>query len=293
MDTSRATEALQREDDFAASNSFLDWAGILAGAFVAFAVWTVFVKFGLALGLSIAPLPAGTVRWGFPDTAFVVLMGVWVIFTQLSGLVAGGYVAGRMRRPSGEAAPEEMRVRDGMNGLAVWAVASTAMAIVTVGAISSGISGALSVAGGAAQTIAKPSTAYIVDQLMRPKEGTQAPGTPSPPNTANGNDDSAVVGRILERVSDFKLDESDKTYVAQVVSRRTGLTDQEARARIDDLMAKFGQEAERARKYGILAAFVSAVTALVGAIAAYAAAGWGGNHRDGASAEELEAARPL
>ncbi len=104
MDRSRTSEALKREDEVVTNPSFLDWGAIMAGAFVAFAVAALFTKFGLGVGLAMTPSPSGTEHWGMPSWGYAVAIGVWLMLTQLSGLIAGGYIAGRMRRPGGETA---------------------------------------------------------------------------------------------------------------------------------------------------------------------------------------------
>jgi hypothetical protein len=295
MEPQRTVDAGLRERQLAFAPSFLDWGAIVAGAVIAAAVMALFVKFGLALGLGIAPPVSGTERWGMPAWGYVVAMGLWLILTQIAALFSGGYVAGRMRRPAGEAADSEAHVRDGMNGLTVWAVASVLMVALTVWMAASGISTATSAIGTAAQTAASsPASGYVADLLLRPGDAggaaTDAQAGANAP-AAGGTEDADAVRRIVERAADFTIDEADKTFIAQVIARRTGLSDQEARQRIDQVMGRFAQEAEEARRYGIVAAFVSAVTALITAAAAWSAAVLGGAHRDGRSARELRASR--
>ncbi len=64
-----------------------------------------------------------------------------------------------------------------------------------------------------------------------------------------------------------------------MISRRTGLSDQEARARIDDVLNRFATEADRAGGSASSVHFLAAVTALIGAVAAWSAAVLGGGHR--------------
>ena len=95
---------------------------------------------------------------------------------------------------------------------------------------------------------------------------------------------STIVGRGL---TEGEISADDRAYLAQVVARQTGLSPEEAQARVDALAARTQEiaadakaAAERARKFGILAAFIAAATLAISAAGAYWAAGWGGNHRD-------------
>ena len=56
--------------------SSIDWAAVIAGAFVAAAISFVLLTFGTAIGLSItSPYP----REGISETAFLVILALWVI----------------------------------------------------------------------------------------------------------------------------------------------------------------------------------------------------------------------
>ena len=75
-------------------------------------------------------------------------------------------------------------------------------------------------------------------------------------------------------------DPEDRTYLGQLVSRSTGLSQDQALARVDQSVAAARDAADKARKTGILYAFLTAASLLVGAIAAWWAAVRGGTHRD-------------
>jgi hypothetical protein len=76
------------------------------------------------------------------------------------------------------------------------------------------------------------------------------------------------------------FDAADKSYVAELVSQRTGLPPEEASKRVEEVVARAREAAEGARKYGILVAFLYAASMLVSAGAAWWAATLGGKHRD-------------
>ena len=80
---------------------------------------------------------------------------------------------------------------------------------------------------------------------------------------------------------------ADRTYLAGIVARQTGLPQAEAEKRVDeayaaakDAEAKARAAADKARKMGAIAAFLAAATLLIAAAAACAGAALGGRHRD-------------
>jgi hypothetical protein len=79
----------------------------------------------------------------------------------------------------------------------------------------------------------------------------------------------------------------DKTYLAQLVAARTGLSQADAEKRVDAVIAKAQaaetkarQIADAARKAGAYLSIFTAVSMLIGAFIAAAAAALGGRHRD-------------
>ena len=101
--------------------SHIDWGAVFAGAVVATAIAWVLTTFGSALDLSLtSPYPGrGTSTGGL-----LAAIGLWVLWVSASSYMAGGYVAGRLRRRLFDASEHEVDVRDAMHGLVVWAVAS-------------------------------------------------------------------------------------------------------------------------------------------------------------------------
>jgi hypothetical protein len=80
---------------------------------------------------------------------------------------------------------------------------------------------------------------------------------------------------------------NDRTYLAQVVARQTGLSQADAEARVDQAYAeaksaeaKVRAAADKARKLGMIAAFLAAATLAIGCAAACAGASAGGRARD-------------
>jgi hypothetical protein len=138
------------------------------------------------------------------------------------------------------------------------------------------------VAGGAAQATASqagPSTEYLADSLFRADQ----PKPDASPQQATGE-----AGRILARsVANGSLEPGDRTYLAKLVATRTGLSQQDAEKRVDDVAAqmkaaeeKAKQAAEVARKATAKTAFHVFFSMLIGAFIASAAGAIGGRERD-------------
>jgi len=98
----------------------------------------------------------------------------------------------------------------------------------------------------------------------------------------------AEAGRILTNDAlTGSVSDADKAYLADLVARNTGMTADASKKRVDDIIGqidtakqKAADAAETARKMAVLAAFITAASLLVAAVAAYWAAMMGGNHRD-------------
>src|SRR3954447_17166196 len=110
------------------THPYADWAAILAGAFVASAVSITLLSFGSALGLGVISPYRGS---GVSGTGLVIAAGLWLCWVQISGFLAGGYLAGRLRRRLGDASEHEVEVRDGSHGLIVWGLGTVALALAT------------------------------------------------------------------------------------------------------------------------------------------------------------------
>jgi len=111
------------------------------------------------------------------------------------------------------------------------------------------------------------------------------------------NDSGPARGEILHIAANsfkdgtFTLSPEDKSYVASLVAQRTGLSQQEAEKRVDDVVAKAKaaadeaatkakEVADAARKAGAGLAMWSVFAMLLGAFVASYAATIGGRHRD-------------
>jgi hypothetical protein len=265
------------EDD----RSYMDWPAVFAGAVIASAISLVLLTFGSALGLSLTSAREGQSASLF---AMAVIGGLWILTVQLSASLAGGYLAGRMRRRHGDASEYESDIRDGSHGLVTWAVAT----LIAAGLAFSGIAGTAGVIGQAAGTTvsavgqgaqALAGNELLVDRVVRAAPG----GEPLDEGTR------AEVGRILVSAvtSDDGIAQADRDYLVALAAERAGVAPEEAEQRIDEVVATAQQlenearaVAEQARRTGMIAAFLLAASLVVGAAVAYYGATLGGNHRD-------------
>ena len=157
-----------------------------------------------------------------------------------------------------------------------------AASTVASGAAQGASAGAAANAGGASG--ASDMSGYFVDSLLRPADPARlaAPG-------AEGNAEAAAQAtRILAAsAAAGQMSDEDKTYLSQLVAARTGLSEADATARVDAVLAKAeeakvkAQEtADAARKAGATFALLGALSLVIGAFIASVAAALGGSQRD-------------
>ncbi|MDP9138585.1 MAG: hypothetical protein M3N38_10490, partial [Pseudomonadota bacterium] len=152
MPAARANVAAIAVDE---PHSSVDWGAIIAGSVLAAAVATLLIVFGSALGLSLTSAYPGR---GLPATGIVIAGALWVLWVEISCFLAGGYLAGRLRRrASPSATAHEVEVRDGSHGLLVWAFCLVVGALITGATVSGVVSLGASAAGGAANAAADPA----------------------------------------------------------------------------------------------------------------------------------------
>jgi hypothetical protein len=78
------------------------------------------------------------------------------------------------------------------------------------------------------------------------------------------------------------MSSEDRSYLAQLVAANTGLAGPEAEKRVDGVIASSRAAIAKSRQSSVILAFSVAAALLLGAVIAWAAAGVGGRHRDGA-----------
>ncbi len=111
--------------------SYVDLPAIIVGALIASGAVTVFAGFSTSLGMeSFSFDDNGEMSAGwFAVTA--IFTALWVVGVYW----LGGYVTGRMRRPNTDGSTDEVAIRDGIHGLALWGLGMIVSGLMAVGAI--------------------------------------------------------------------------------------------------------------------------------------------------------------
>lgn len=297
------------------SASAVSWGAIFAGAAAAASLALMLLMLGAGLGLtSISPwenqgLAAGTV--GIAAIA-------WLTFTQIVASGMGGYLAGRLRTKWVDTHTNEIYFRDTAHGFLTWAVALLVSAVLLTTTISSLIGGSAkvvgSVAGGATATavnnagegssmLSKSSMEYFTRSLFRASGSTPAGNSnasgndvmamnqPVPPKAESPAQLAEVTGIFANSIYSGALPKDDLTYVAQLVSQNTGISQQEAEQRVQavydkaqanlkEAKDKAQQAADAARKTTSYVTLWSFISLLIGAFVASLCATYGGRQRD-------------
>jgi hypothetical protein len=252
---------------------YLQWTPVIAGALAATALSLILVTFAAAVGLGVS---STSPTWRDASAALWILSGIYLILQALVSFGFGAYIAGRLRRPLAPGLSDEVENRDGLHGIAVWALA------VVLGGMVAGLAGAATVnrtpPATANSSAAEPVLSYELDRMFRSAR--------RPPN-ADLRSDRAEAGRILLTSSghDGVLSD-DRAYLAQMVGSATGLSATESERRVDNAIAGSRTALSRTRRSTIILAFSLATALLLSAVAAWAAAVAGGRHRDGAPLPE-------
>ncbi len=267
--------------------SYVDWPAIIAGAVMASAISVVLLTFGSALGLTLAS-PFDNAGWSAAGLA--IALALWLVWVQVSSFFAGGYVAGRLRRRNYDATEHESDVRDALHGFAVWGTG------VVIGAVllALGATGILGTTAAATGQAAGSALSAMVDENANPLDyvvGTafRSDQPIADDRAAASADAAAILGRDLTG-DEAGVSDADRAYLSSLIARQTGLSQEEADQRADQMISNAQQAvdkaksaAERARKIGIIAAFVAAASLAISAAGAAWAAGLGGRHRDEAT----------
>lgn len=275
----------ESSDTLESSISAISWPAIFGGAFAAAAFSLILLALGSGFGLaSVSPWS----NTGASATTFTAMTAIWLIVVQWVSAGLGGYLTGRLRTKWVGVHTHEVFFRDTANGFLAWAVAAVIGAAFLASAVSSLLGGgthvAATIASGAAAgtsqgAVQATPSAYLVDSLFR---------SDHPNATAGDQEIRAETGRILVTgIKNGDVPAGDRTYLAQLVAARTGLSQADAEKRVDDVIAKAKaaetkarQVADEARKAGAYLSIFTAVSMLIGAFIAAAAAALGGQHRD-------------
>lgn len=251
--------------------SGVSWAAVVAGAFVAAALSLILLSLGTGLGFSaISP-------WSNNGASAAAIGSgaiIWLILTQVLASALGGYLGGRLRTKWTGVHTDEVYFRDTAHGLLVWAVGM----VITAGFLASS---AASFAGtqksvpttGSTQESSIDPTAYFVDTLLR--------GNGSAIEKPEGLSERAEVSRIFTHdLHQGALPSGDQSYLAQLVSARTGLNASDAEKRATEVFGQAQESADRIRKAIAHLSLWLFVALLSGAFCASYAGTIGGKQRD-------------
>ena len=259
-----------------ANSSGVSWAAVIGGGFVTAALSLILLALGAGLGLSsVSPWSNVGVSASTIGTAAIL----WLIFMQIISSSMGGYLAGRLRTKWANIHTDEVYFRDTAHGFLAWAVALVitaaflaAAAASMVGATASSAAGGTGRATGVqAEGREADPTDYFIDTLFR-SEGAKP--------DSNSTSVRGEAGRIFATALRQRDISADKSYLAQLVAARTGLSQADAEKRVSDVFARAQQTADTARKtvaHSLLWAFLAL---LIGAFCASFAATIGGRQRD-------------
>src|SRR5664279_640794 len=283
------------------------WGAILSGATANIAITLILIAFGIGVGFSVISPWADQ---GISATTFTISAGIYLIVVAMLASTIGGYLAGRLRSRWEGVHEHERYFRDSAHGFLTWALAMVVSAAVLGGSFThviAGASGGLAPAAGVAAQ-GTPSDIYI-DQLLRadpigtpaeqvgqatsptpqtnqtatPLQGGQIAGaSPAPRGGSNTSANRAEISRIVTPTfrKGGTLSAADRTYLAKVVSARTGMTPTDAQKRVDDVVTQAKTAADAARKSAAAFALWLVVSMLAGALSASLAAIEGGNLRN-------------
>ncbi|NLS00414.1 hypothetical protein HGP17_26600 [Rhizobium sp. P38BS-XIX] len=278
------------------------WGPIVGGALAATGTALILLLLGSGVGLTMVSPWSGQ---SSSAATVGITAAIWLVVVQWLSSAIGGYLTGRLRTSWVEVHSDEVFFRDTAHGLLSWALATvfvagflasslTSLAGATVGAAGSVVQAAGQAAAQATPTSGvDQATGYFTDALLRPAKVA---------DKAQSNDGAAAteISRILiQGAAQGQVPDSDKTYIASIVSARTGLSDADAKSRVDTVFKQIDDAktaakvaADKARKTAATTALVGALSLLIGAFIASAAAALGGRQRDEEEDLVLQARRP-
>jgi hypothetical protein len=253
----------------------VSWPAIAAGAIAAAALTLVLLAFGAGMGFS-AVSPWG--NSGISASTFQISTALYLMVVALLASALGGYVAGRLRTRWVGVHTHEVFFRDTAHGFLSWALATVIGAGFLAAAasnIADGASPGLAPAANVSTTAGSSSPLdYYVDALLRPSPAAS-------PNTADlGGARREIAGILTKGIADGDVAGLDRTYVAQVVAARTGLSQADADKRVSNVIDQAKTDLDNARKAAAKLSLWLTAALLFGAFAASLAATQGGKVRD-------------
>jgi hypothetical protein len=260
-----------------ANSSGVSWAAVIGGGFVTAALSLILLALGAGLGLSSVSFWSNA---GVSTSTIGTAAILWLILMQIMSSSLGGYLAGRLRTKWANIHTDEVYFRDTAHGFLAWAVAlvitaaflASAAASMAGATASSAVGGTGSVTGVQSEGREFDPNGYFIDTLFRSESAKP---------DSNSTSVRGEVGRIFAiALRQRDISPADRTYLAQLVAARTGLSQPDADKRVSDVFSTAQQAADTARKtvaHSLLWAFLAL---LIGAFCASFAATIGGRQRD-------------
>jgi hypothetical protein len=218
---------------------------------------------------------------GVSATTFEIGTGLYLIVVAMLASTIGGYIAGRLRTRWVGVHTHEVFFRDTAHGFLAWAFATvlsaaflSAAASGIVGGASSGLPPAASVSTSQSARSGGGPVDYYVDALLRSNPAGK------PDTTSLGATRREIAGILTTGLRDGDVAAPDRTYVAQVVAARTGLSQADADTRVSNVINQAKTDLDNARKAAAKLSLWLTASLLIGAFAASLAATDGGYIRD-------------
>jgi hypothetical protein len=253
-----------------AYSSGVSWAAVVGGAFVAAALSLILLSLGTGLGFSaVSPWSNN----GASASAIGSGAIVWLILTQILASALGGYLGGRLRTKWTGVHTDEVYFRDTAHGLLVWAVGIviTAGFLASAAASFAGTQKIVAVTDSTQESSIDPA-AYFVDTLLR--------GNGSAVEKPDATERAEVSRIFAHDLHQGALPSGDQSYLAQLVSARTGLNPSDAEKRVTEVFGQAQGSADRIRKAIAHLSLWLFVALLSGAFCASYAGTIGGKQRD-------------
>lgn len=274
------------------SKSGMSWGSIFGGAVAATGVTLILLLVGSGVGLTMVSPWSGE---SSSAATVGVTAAIWLVVVQWLSSALGGYLTGRLRTKWAAAHTDEVFFRDTAHGFLSWAVATvfvagflasslTSLASAGASAVGTIATGATVAGGAAAASSSGPdlATSYFTDALLRPEQQTADRA-----GETNGAATAEISRILLQGAKNGSIPDQDKTYIASIVAARTGLSEADARGRVDTVLKQIDDAktaaqtaADKARKASATTAMLGSLSLLIGAFIASAAAALGGRQRD-------------
>lgn len=272
------------------ANTGVSWDAVAAGAVASAALTVLLVALGAGLGFSaVSPWSDS----GLSAASFSTATGIYLVLISIMASALGGYLAARLRTRFVGLQGNEVFFRDSAHGFIAWAFATILTATALAATLTHIANGAATGAATAGPQGANPQAVYV-DKLFR-SANPGAPAAAPVQNAPNANAPRAEVLRLwTASVAQGKdLAPDDRAYLARLVAAQTGLSQDDAQKRVDQVVTEAKSALDQARHGAAKLSFWLTAALLFGAFAASLAAVEGGMLRDGAWNERVLVPRTL